>query len=78
MIRSETATQFFTGYTDNDRCNIWGLEAAAIPRRVKVQLIKGIANILTDSVSRLKVVDIYHDVDPDDVHPLNLYLLLNP
>ena len=65
-IRSQTATQNFTGHTDNDRCNIWDLEAAAIPRRVKVQHMKGIGNILTGLVSRLKGVSIYHAVDPDD------------
>ena len=26
----------FIGQTDNDKCNMWGLEAAAIPRKVKV------------------------------------------
>ena len=56
----------FTGHTDNDKCNIWGLEAAVIPRRVKVQHIKGIANILAESVSRLKAVGIYHDIDSYD------------
>ena len=56
----------FTGHTDNDKCNSWSLEAAAIPRRVKVQHIKGLGNILADSVSRLKAVGIYHDVNPED------------
>ena len=53
----------FTGHTDNDKYNIRGLDTAAIPRRVKVQHIKGIANILADLVSRLKAVGIYHDSD---------------
>ena len=53
----------FTGHTDNDKCNIWGLGTAAIPRRVKVQHIKGIANIHADSVSKLKAVGIYHDTN---------------
>ena len=44
---------FFTGHTDNDKCNTWGLEAAAILRYVKVQHMKGIAKVLADSVSRL-------------------------
>ena len=43
-----------------------GLEAAAKHRRVKVQHIKGIANILADSVSRLKAVGLYHDIDWND------------
>ena len=30
------------------------------------QYIKGIANICADSVSRLKAVGIYHDIDSDD------------
>ena len=55
--------KIFTGHTDNDKCNIWGLEGAAIPRRVKVQHIKGIANILADPISRLKAVGLYHDID---------------
>ena len=37
--------KIFKGHTEDDKCNIWGLEAAAIPRRVKVQYIKGIANV---------------------------------
>ena len=56
----------FTGHIDNDKCNILGLETAAIPRRVKVQHIKGIVNTLADSVSRPKAVGIYHDIDSDD------------
>ena len=62
----------FTGCTDNDNCNAWGLEAAAIPRRVKVQHIKGIANVLADSVSRLKMVGLYHDIDFRD-HQVGLH-----
>ena len=66
-LRSQTITTFFfTGHTDNDKCNIWGLEAAAITRKVKAQHIKGIANLLADSVSRLKAVGIYHDIDSND------------
>ena len=38
--------KIFTGHTDNDKCNTWGLEATAVSRRVKVQHIKGIANVL--------------------------------
>ena len=53
----------FTGHTDNNKCNILGLQAVAIPRTVKVQHIKGIANILADSVSKLKAVGLYHDID---------------
>ena len=26
----------FTGHTDNEKCNTWGLEAGAISRHVKV------------------------------------------
>ena len=50
----------------NDKCNIWGSEAAAIPRKVKVQHKKRIVNILADSVSRLTAVGIYHDIDSND------------
>ena len=40
-----------------------GLDATTIPRHVKLQHIKCIANILADSVSRLKAVGLYHDLD---------------
>ena len=40
-----------------------GLKAATITRRVRMQHIKGIANILADSVSRIKAVELYHDLD---------------
>ena len=53
----------FTGNIDNEKCNTWGLEATTIPRCVKLQYIKGIANILTDLISRLKAVGLYHDLD---------------
>ena len=58
--------KFLTDYTDNDKCNIWGLETAATPRRVKVQHIKGIVNILADLIFRLKAVGIYHDIYSND------------
>ena len=48
------------------KCNTWGLETTAIPRRVKVQHIKGKANVLADSVSRLKAVGLYHDIHLKD------------
>ena len=54
--------KIFTGNTDSDKCNKWGLEAKTIPRHVKVQHIKGIANILADSVPRLTAVGLYHDL----------------
>ena len=57
----------FIGHTDKDKCNIWGFEAAAIPRRVKVQHIKGIASVLADVVSGVKAVGIYHDIDSNDL-----------
>ena len=55
-----------TGHADDDKCNIWCLEATAIPRRVNVQHIKGIANVLANLVSRLKAVGLYHDIDLND------------
>ena len=55
--------KIFKGNTDNKKCNTWGLEAATIAQHIKVQHIKGIANILADSVSRLKAVGLYHDLD---------------
>ena len=55
--------KFLTGSNDNEKCNTWGLEAATIPRCVKLQHVKGIGNILADSVSRPKVVGLYHNLD---------------
>ena len=66
MLKPQMTTKHFTGHTDNDKCNIWGLDSAALPRKVKVQHIKGIANVLADSVSRLKAVGLYHDNDLKD------------
>ena len=57
---------FFIGHTDNDKFNIYGLKAAAIPRIVKVQHIKGIANVFADPVSSLKAVGLYHDISSID------------
>ena len=58
--------KMFTGYTDNGKCNTWGLEAVSIPRCFKVQHIKGIANVLAYTVSRLRAVGLYHDLDSKD------------
>ena len=55
--------KIFTGSTDNKNYNTWCSEATTIPRHVKLHFIKGIANILADSVSRHKAVRIYHDLD---------------
>ena len=55
--------KIFTEHTDNKKCNTWDLEASAIPRHVKVQHIKGITNVLPDSVSRLRAVGLYHDLN---------------
>ena len=54
--------KIFSGNTDNKECNTWDLEAATIPRHVELKHIKCIANILADSVSRLKAVGLYHDL----------------
>ena len=37
--------KIFIGSTDNEKCNTLGLEAAKIPRHVKLQHIKGIVSI---------------------------------
>ena len=58
--------KIITGNTTNEKCNTWGLKAATIPRHFKVQHIKGIANILAESVSRLRAVGLYHDLDFKD------------
>ena len=83
MIGSQTDTEIFTGHAGSDNCNIWGLEASPIPRRVKVQHTKVIANPLADSASRLKDVGIYHDIDQDDYQqefntPFEPLLLVEP
>ena len=52
--------------TDNEKCNLWDPEVTTIPRCVKVQHIKGIANILADPVSRLRAVGLYHSLDFKD------------
>ena len=56
----------FTGNTDNEKCNTWGLKATTIPRYFKVQHIKEIANILAVSVSGLRAVGLYHDLEHID------------
>ena len=56
----------FIGNTNNEKCNIWGLKATTIPRHVKVQHIKGIGNIIDESVSGLRAVGLYHDPDFKD------------
>ena len=58
--------KIFRGHTDNDKCKSWGLDATAIPRHVKVQHIKGIANDLADSMWRLRGVGLYQDFDFKD------------
>ena len=58
--------KIFTRHTNNEKCNTWGLEASAIPIHVKIQHIKGIANVLADSVLRLRAVGLYHDLDSMD------------
>ena len=58
--------KIFTGHTNNKKHNTWGPEAATIPRCVKVQHIKGIANVPADSVSRFRAVGLHHDLNPKD------------
>ena len=58
--------KILTEHTDIEKSNTWGLETAAIPRRVKVHHIKVIANVLADSVSRLRAVGLYHYPDSKD------------
>ena len=41
--------KIFTGNTSNENCNTWGLKATTI-HSITVQHIKGIANVLADSV----------------------------
>ena len=45
QLDNKPLLKIFTGNTDNEKCNTWGLEATTIPRHVKVQHIKDIANI---------------------------------
>ena len=60
---SKATTPNFHRHTNNNKYNTWGIEATAIPRLVKVQHVKEIAYVLTDSVSRLRAVGLYHDLD---------------
>ena len=46
-----------------------GFRSQYHPKRVKVQHIKGIANILVDSVSRFKAIGLYHDLDFQNSQP---------
>ena len=69
--------KIFVGHTYKDKCNIWSLEAAAIPRKGKVQHNKGIANVIADSVLMLKAVSLYHGIDSND-HQQESVHLLNP
>ena len=66
ILRPQTTSKIFTRHTNNDKCNTWGIEATAIPRRVKVKHIKGKAIVLADSVSMLRAVGFYHDIDLKD------------
>ena len=59
-------SKFFTGNTNNEKCKIWGFEAATILRHVKVQHIKEIANFVADSESRPRAVGLYHDLELKD------------
>ena len=69
--------KIFTRHTSNDKCNTRSLEAAAIPRHVKVQHIKGIANVLVDSMSQLIAVGLYHALDFKD-HQQEFSVLFKP
>ena len=62
--------KIFMGCTNNEKCNTWGLEATAIPRHIKAQHIKGITNVLANSVSRLRAMALYHDFDSKTQRPL--------
>ena len=61
--------KIFTGNTNNEKCNTWELEVTTIPQFAKVQHIIGIANILADSVSRLKAVGLYHNLSFQNSQP---------
>ena len=58
--------KMFTGHIDNERCNTWGLEATAITRHFKVQHIKGITNVLAHSMSKLRALGLYHNLNSKD------------
>ena len=51
------------GNTDEEKCNAWHLEALPSPDIWKYNTLKGIANILADSVSGLKAVGLYYNLD---------------
>ena len=62
-LNHKTILKIFTGNTNNEKCNTWDLEAKTIPRCVKVRHIKAVANILADSLSGIRAVGLYHELD---------------
>ena len=70
--------KMFTGDTDNEKCNTCSLEATPIPRCIQKQHIKRIANILANSMSRLRAVGLYYDLDLKDGEPGNQCTIQTP
>ena len=66
MLGPQPLLKIFTGHTDNEKCNTQCPEAIAIPRCVTVEHIEGITNILAESVSRVRAVGLYHNLDSKD------------
>ena len=81
LLDHKQLQKIFTGSTDTEKCKTWDVEDTNI-HICKTAFIKGIANILADSVLRLKAVGLYHDLDfqksqPDFGTPFKLLPPLN-
>ena len=74
--------KILTRHIDKKKCNTRSLETTAIHRHVRVEYIKGIANVLADYVSRLRAICYtmtltLGKVNRNSVHHLNPCLLLS-
>ena len=68
--------KMFTGHTNNDKCNTWGLDTAAIPDMLKYSILKKYPMFLL-TLSRLRTVGLYHDLDFKD-HQQEFSVLFEP
>ena len=57
--------KFIYALTVNDRVNDWAFQIHAICRTIHFQFIKGMSNVLCDSLSRLSYYDLYEKPKPD-------------
>ena len=57
--------KFIYTLTANDRVNDWAFQIHAICRMIHFQFIKGMSNVLSDSLSRLSYYDLYEKPKPE-------------